>query len=1473
MQIVVWKSTASTLSTVINHADSGVELYSIYSLDAQFYPLFFHPLTIPPKSNISVTILYLPQVVNFAETILQLNTSSGEVEYEVGGVGIASPYHSTPFLQLKAYIGAPTQEQAVHVFNPYHHPLYIFEIFTLENFLIFKENAALGTLTDNKRGDVPSYYSVIEPGETKDLISFSFNTKMPAGFYRGFLHIQTNIDTLILPIEIDLVPGGLSLSRPDISFGIFTRRNERKTVDLSFWNHGLSDVMITNIIPLQTETRLGIEMETFPIVRPNEMEPIRVARLTFVSKSMDRIQGKLLITTNDSQNAYAAFEVAYTGIILQGRISMASNNATIFLSSTQTLSLHLYNRFNVPIIIRDIKVSTCPEFVRWDTSAIKGSISAPNQAFPPFLLLMNKSDNVESEIKSKTCWIELTTNASFQRLPLHFVSGKLSLEAFEANALTMKEETATSQTWKFAVDSLNLYSPRDVRFIISNTNPVSLPFRLSQSSSDVCLCRESAWPTGHGDRNRDLTFLRNVSSRALISGSLSLKERFSDNISAQRKCACHSSKNASSTIFHLKPGYNTLFSLFFSFSENLCENVFPRTEATKFKNFVTLGAVSQTISFELEHSFNENCYQLLQLLENNSELVLGINDTFNASLITYVLHGANKLTHETTMAIDSAQIVPSLSFFRVTHSFETQPLIQNNSIEILSRANVKVRLHYLRIESEHDYIFGFKFWLCLNRIVRELKLDDSSSEVVDILDYMEEFRKDTNKYNQISEISFKYLQLRRLWFRRFPNGIPLPSNLTLVIRARDHQYSHSLHPPSLQMAAIPRSISVLKVVGNMSAHHTAAIFIEVHNPFVLDMDVTLAEDVDYLPRTLKLWSTEDSFRPCSQDQVVPLISPSNNAHPEVYVSSIFRVSPNSGELLEGSHCAFEPRKLEPQNEWTSRFKGVAWRVKPGKKRVIGPIEFIPDENSNADRIYNKMFYVGNSLTGYHPIDIAIMTKPSKLVVYGISHISRSLSPLLNHSTVLDVNTTIDVKFEKVNLGDTIQLELGSSPHDLIVSHVRLNGLTWCEYYSSSTCNESLFSFQHIPRNKTRLMIVPLLTDCDILGTSVLVEFYESSTLSSVILLGRVKIDFTYSNEFVSFCSKETTGIMKAKVIVLLVILCVALQLWKGIITDFKPIKPKEACKQESSVPNLSPFKKILSLNRKYGESRIYEVTELQDFIPSSSAITLVEELIADSDYSLPTTHIEEVLPQSPTQEILPLKVDSDNPIDFSEESDEEKVALNERLQPTKPNHQNYNELTNDEIFSSEELDEEIFSLTIQDCELSGRRIENWEDEDRLSANLLQNNHFFALREDPPLLAQPTLNVSIGAPPGLARSSAASSISQPLHTSLNPTHLSLSWLYSEKETVNTDQIWSSINQSQNLSFPTTLYSEDFDQTISKLSENLNELLDDDNDRYTNVDSWQQMNAPPHPANFFGSGGFFDFNSDSMLEESLEKEREE
>lgn len=1025
----------------------------------------------------------------------------------------------------------------------------------------------------------------------------------------------------------------------------------------------------------------------------------------------------------------------------------------------------------------------------------------------------------------------------------------------------MKEETATSQTWKFAVDSLNLYSPRDLRFIVSNPNPVSLPFRLSQSSSDVCLCRESAWPTGHGDRNRDLTFLRNVSSRALISGSLSLKERVSDNISTQRKCACHSSNNASSTIFHLKPGYNTLFSLFFSFSKN----AFPRTEATKFKNFVTLSAVNHTISFELEHSFNENCYQLQQLHENNSELVLilGINDTFDASLIAYVLRGVNKLSHETTMAIDSAQIVPPLSFFRVTHSFGTQPLIQNNSIEILSRANLKVRTHYLRIESDHDYIFGFKFWLCLNKIVRELKLDDSSTEVVDILDYMEEFRKDTNKYNQISEISFKYLQLRRLWFRRFPNGIPLPSNLTLVIRARDHQYAHSLHPPSLQMAAIPGSISVLKVVGNMSAHHTAAIFIEVHNPFVLDMDVTLAEDVDYLPRTLKLWSTEDSFRPCSQDHIVPLISPSNNAQPEVYVSYILRVSPNSGELLEGSHCAFEPRKLEPQNEWTSRFKGVAWRVKPGKKRIIGPIEFTPDENSNADRIYNKMFYVGNSFTGYHPIDIAIMTKPSKLVVYGISHISRSLSPLLNHSIILDVNTTIEVKFEKVNLGDTIQLELGSSPHDLMVSHVRLNGLTWCEYYSSSTCNESLVSFQRIPSNKTRLINVPLYTDCDILGTSVLVEFYESSTVSSVILLGRVKMDFTYSSEFVSFCSKETTGTMKAKAIVLLVIFCVTLQLWKGIITDFKTKKPKEACKQNSSVPNLSPKKILLLSHKKYGESRVYGVTELQDFISSSSAITLVEELIVDSDYSIPTTHIEEDLA---SQEILSVKVDSVNQIDFSEESDEEKVALNER-------HQNFNELMNDEIFSSEELDEEIFSLTIQDCELSGRRVENWEDEDRLSANLLQNNHFFALREDPPLLAQPTSSVSIGAPPGLARSSAASSISQPLHTSLNPTHLSLSWLYSEKETVNTDQIWSSINQSQNLSFPTTLYSEDFDQTISKLSENLNELLDDDNDRYTNVDSWQQMNAPPHPGNFFGSGGFFDFNSDSMLEESLEKGREE
>jgi hypothetical protein len=417
-----------------NPGSHSVNILNIDSMDRQFFPLFSQAQQIQPNSSLKIQALFLPNNQNSVtpiSSIFHINTSIGDHIYQVKGFGIPNQYKVRAFMGNKNYVGMASPDISIKVYNPFPEPLQILEIFTTENFIALHSQSINST--------------VVKPYALTEVISFSLITRIPAGYYHGFIHLHTNKDKMIIPVEMELKNGGLFPSFRELPFGLFTKKGEKKLIELTFWNFGSVPIQVTSITPINPEPRLTIEMDKPTLIPPSLDNPSKVAIFMLTTKTMDRIGGRILITTNETNSAYSAFEITYSGTVLHGKIAAGVTNTAFYISPAQlatqektnlTVSrmVTLTNRFNLPIQIEGVHVTTCSNFLSMNMMEIAGATADSFKNYPPILLELDilAFRLARYESLPKTCWLEIDSNATLQRIPIHLIAGKLELEAFEA---------------------------------------------------------------------------------------------------------------------------------------------------------------------------------------------------------------------------------------------------------------------------------------------------------------------------------------------------------------------------------------------------------------------------------------------------------------------------------------------------------------------------------------------------------------------------------------------------------------------------------------------------------------------------------------------------------------------------------------------------------------------------------------------------------------------------------------------------------------------------------------------------------------------------------------------------------------------------------------------------------------------------------------------------------------------------------
>lgn len=450
--------TASFL--VVNHFNFDVHVYSVVSENVLFHPVMFQPQIVAPNESISVQILFLPYYQESLVSQLTVKTSVGDFEYQVKGFPVRNPYGLHPFVGIRIPSNSNI-EQPIVIHNPHENTLHIKEVYTTESFLTLKGTPLRNSIgsDDDSSSFAPEVMWVIQPNTEKEIITLSIPSTLGPGFYQGYVHIKTDHDNMVLPVEVDILEGAVYAVHPTLEFGTLTSVSERKSLDIRLHNTGYETIAVTEVIAVDADPQLQINVVE-PILAPRGDGDVHVATLVYTASSPGKINNKLLIVTNNSNAALAVIEVMYTVTVLHGGVGFEHQKA-IFVARIRNTSLPhnsestnslvqrefvFTNYFNAHVSLQNVVVASCTDI--FTTSGISEMVVVDSFGKWPSVVVefnehaVEESSHLITDFLPKTCWLEVFTNISSHRIPIYIIDGSLDLVFMDAVSFVFSHVSA-----------------------------------------------------------------------------------------------------------------------------------------------------------------------------------------------------------------------------------------------------------------------------------------------------------------------------------------------------------------------------------------------------------------------------------------------------------------------------------------------------------------------------------------------------------------------------------------------------------------------------------------------------------------------------------------------------------------------------------------------------------------------------------------------------------------------------------------------------------------------------------------------------------------------------------------------------------------------------------------------------------------------------------------------------------------------
>lgn len=359
------------------HKHKKVYLGSITGSSSDFYSSYFEDKVIPPESNTTFKVVFLPRHLGETNSSLIIHTSFGVINYQVRGNGVECQYKLRPLIGIKLPLNA-TISPEIQLYNPHEFALQISEIYSSggDFQLELPSVSSGGQEGDYKLWEIPPYTS-------KPVIRVRF-TGHRAGNHTAYVRIKIagtpsmEEKMLVVPIEIEIFnETGIYSQVPLLDFGMAGMYDGVRRYVFNLLNSGPTSISIKN---------WGVDSE-YEEVRNSQcviVDVVQFSRRNFsdhftvevdwskCSNVPTFVSGNIFFTADISSD-YDIDEVTYRipffGQVIEGNLSYKTHDLMFLRSDKKsyeaTRSIILKNKYNVPLAITNLTVpDSCTRYFK-----------------------------------------------------------------------------------------------------------------------------------------------------------------------------------------------------------------------------------------------------------------------------------------------------------------------------------------------------------------------------------------------------------------------------------------------------------------------------------------------------------------------------------------------------------------------------------------------------------------------------------------------------------------------------------------------------------------------------------------------------------------------------------------------------------------------------------------------------------------------------------------------------------------------------------------------------------------------------------------------------------------------------------------------------------------------------------------------------------------------------------------------------
>ncbi|GBP92308.1 Transmembrane protein 131 homolog [Eumeta japonica] len=431
-----------------NTGNATLHLASVSGTTPDFHASFFDAKSLPPQTNTSFSVVFLPRREGALPAHLYIHTSLGVHKYPVSGEGAIGEYRLAPLavrVPQDASVAAP-----LLLHNPHQRALQVLEVYSSAAWLGLE-------LPTPDVGDVPRSLWTLPPHTTRPLVQLRVRTnRLPPSSsphhhprpHTAYVRIKVN-DTappLVVCVEVTQEAAGLYAQPPRLEAGVHGTRDISTALPLSLGNSAATAARLQAIANAPQCNGRAAPYEAAELVLhspasdlPAHAEPRNAATLTLHWNRMAAAVEADLAAATSVEGVWCTGDVQvrtsggrrllvpYRARVLPGTLRLDPSTISFVTARREDAlrerPLRVRNEFAHTLYIGDVQVESVLEKYISLSEWRGGALSAGAER----TLLRVRLREYDSSL-SVAGALMISTNVSEYRVPVHISSGRLYFE-------------------------------------------------------------------------------------------------------------------------------------------------------------------------------------------------------------------------------------------------------------------------------------------------------------------------------------------------------------------------------------------------------------------------------------------------------------------------------------------------------------------------------------------------------------------------------------------------------------------------------------------------------------------------------------------------------------------------------------------------------------------------------------------------------------------------------------------------------------------------------------------------------------------------------------------------------------------------------------------------------------------------------------------------------------------------------------